>query len=54
MRRNVLRGSGKCEAKAEDGFIESGYGVRESTDCDQGNRLIAFVVCLPHRIGIWA
>ena len=52
MRRKVLRWSERRWEEADDGFIGSGYGVRKSTDCDQGNRLIAFVVHFPHRIRI--
>src|ERR1019366_904442 len=42
----------RCVGKAEDRFIGNRYGVRKSTDCDQGNCLIALVVHLPHCIWI--
>jgi len=35
-----------------DRFIGSGYRLETSTDCDQGDGLVAFIVDLSHRIGI--
>src|ERR1022692_2521264 len=48
----VLHGAAELGVEADDGFIGIGNGVWESTDCDQGNRLITFVVHLPHRIRV--
>jgi hypothetical protein len=52
IKRRVLRCSARTWVELEDCFRDIGYGVRKSTDCDQGHRLIALVVYFPHRIWI--
>src|ERR1019366_6113271 len=52
VKRRVLRWPARRAVEEDVKFIDMGYDIWESTDCDQGNRLVAFIVPLPHRVRI--